>query len=95
MAKVLKRDSRGRKRDYGKEYKEYHSKSDQKKNRASRNAARKKVKDWYEKNGKKLASNKDVDHKDGNPRNNSSGNLRTMSVKENRGRSNKTRSKIA
>lgn len=87
-----KRDSRGRLRDYKKEYERDHKSEEDKKDRASRNAARKKVKDWYEKNGKKLASNKDVDHKDENPRNNTSGNLRTMDRSKNRGRSNKTRS---
>ena len=90
---TVKRDSRGRLRDYKKEYERDHKPSDDKKDRASRNAARKKVSDWYKAHGKKLSSNKDVDHKDGNPRNNGSENLRTMSVKQNRGRSNSERSK--
>ena len=92
---AVKTDSRGRKRDYKKEYKRDHKSEKDKKDRASRNSARKKVREYYAKNGKRLSKNVDVDHKDGNPRNNSAGNLRTMSVKENRGRSNKTRSKIA
>jgi len=90
---TVKRDSRGRLRDYKKEYDRDHKPSDDKKDRASRNSARKKVSDWYASQGKKLSINKDVDHKDGNPQNNSSGNLRTQSKKENRGRSNRERTK--
>lgn len=90
---TVKRDSRGRLRDYKKEYDRDHKSSNDKKDRASRNAARKKVSDWYKSHGKKLSNNKDVDHKDGNPQNNSSGNLRTQSKKENRGRSNRERTK--
>ena len=88
-----KRDSRGRVRDYPKEYKEYHGKPKQKEERASRNAARKKVSDWYKAHGKKLSSKKDVDHKDRNPRNNGSGNLRTMDRGANRAKSNRDRAK--
>ena len=90
-----KRDSRGRCRCYEDEYETDHKSKRAKLDRASRNRARERVKEFYAKNGKRLSKNVDVDHKDGNPRNNSAGNLRTMSVKENRGRSNKTRSKIA
>ena len=52
-------------RDYRKEYDSYHGSPKQKKNRASRNAARRKM-------GKRLmgSANKDVHHKDGNPKNN-------------------------
>ena len=88
---TVKRDSRGRLRDYKKEYDRDHKPSKDKKDRASRNAARKKVRDYYKKHGKSLSKNLDVDHKDGNPRNNKSGNLRTMDRGMNRGRSNKTR----
>ena len=56
-------------RNYSKEYSDYHSKPKQIKRRASRNAARKKVL-----NGRK--SSKDVDHRDGNPMNNTRKNLR-------------------
>ena len=86
-----KRDSRGRLRDYKKEYERDHKPSKDKKDRAPRNAARKKVSDWYKAHGKKLSSNKDVDHKDSNPRNNGSGNLRTMDKGQNRARSNRQR----
>ena len=83
-----KRDSRGRLRDYKKEYDRDHKPDKDKKDRASRNAARKKVSDWYKAHGKKLSSKKDVDHKDRNPRNNGSGNLRTMDRGANRAKSN-------
>jgi hypothetical protein len=66
-------------RNYRKEYDSYHSSPKQKKNRASRNAARRKI-------GKRLmgSANKDVHHKDGNPRNNASSNLAVVSKKYNR-----------
>lgn len=66
-------------RNYSKEYADYHSKPKQIKRRASRNAARKKVL-----NGRK--STKDVDHKDGNPMNNSRKNLRLSTKSRNRAR---------
>ena len=66
-------------RNYSKEYADYHSKPKQIKRRASRNAARRKVL-----NGRK--STKDVDHKDGNPMNNSRKNLRLASKSRNRAR---------
>lgn len=72
-------------RDYGKEYAEYHSKPDQKKNRAQRNAARSKM----EKVGAvKKGDGKDVDHKTPikSGGGNSRGNLRATSVAFNRGR---------
>ena len=71
-------------RDYKSEYKNYHSKPQQRKNRSSRNLARRLMK---KKLGIKLKG-KDVDHKDGNPQNNSDGNLRVMSANKNRGRDN-------
>ena len=66
-------------RNYRQEYDRYHSSPKQKKNRASRNAARRKM-------GKRLmgSANKDVHHKDGNPRNNASNNLAVVSKKYNR-----------
>ncbi len=65
-------------RDYRKEYDNYHSSSKQKKNRAGRNLARRMMK-------KKVGiKGKDVDHKDGNPRNNSRSNLRIRSKSANR-----------
>ena len=90
---MKKRDSRGRLRDYKKEYDRDHKPDKDKKDRAARNAARKKVSDWYKAHGKKLSSKKDVDHKDRNPRNNGSGNLRTMDRGANRAKSNRDRAK--
>ena len=69
-------------RDYRSEYKNYHSKPQQRKNRSSRNLARRLMK---KKLGIKL-SGKDVDHKDRNPRNNSLSNLRIRSKSSNRSR---------
>lgn len=68
-------------RNYRKEYDNYHSKPEQRANRSSRNKARRKLaKSGYNLNGK------DVDHKDGNPRNNSRSNLRIQSPSTNRSR---------
>ena len=69
-------------RNYKSEYKNYHSKPKQKKNRAGRNTARRIMK-------KKLGSSilgKDIDHKDRNPRNNSRSILRVRSKSSNRSR---------
>lgn len=69
-------------RDYAKEYREYHSKPAQIKRRASRNAARALM---IKKGKVKKGDGKDVDHKNRNPLNNSTKNLRITSQKENRG----------
>ena len=69
-------------RDYKSEYENYHSKPEQKKDRAGRNGARRMLK---KKHGNSLLG-KDVDHKDRNPRNNSISNLRIQSKSENRSR---------
>jgi hypothetical protein len=69
-------------RDYKSEYKNYHSKPDQKKRRAGRNGARAIMK-------KKLGSSilgRDVDHIDRNPKNNNQNNLRLQSKSTNRSR---------
>lgn len=68
-------------RNYRKEYDDYHKRPEQKKNRASRNGARRRMKKLL---GKKAVEGKDIDHKDGNPRNNSRSNLRVLSKKKNR-----------
>ena len=70
-------------RNYKKEYRDFHSKPKQIKNRSSRNKARaimKKIR------GIKSIKGKDIDHKNGNPRDNRIKNLRVRSVKLNRGR---------
>ena len=59
-----------------KQQRAYNSKPGSKKDRASRNAARSKM--------SAKGNGKDVDHKDGNPRNNSKGNLRLLSKSSNR-----------
>ena len=61
-------------RSYRLEYDRYHSKPQQKKNRAARNNA----------NNKYWKSGKDVHHKDGNPRNNKRSNLTLASRSANR-----------
>ncbi len=74
--------SPGYKRDYAAEYKNYHASPEQKKKRASRNAARAAM----EKAGKvRKGDGKDVDHKSGNPKDNSKVNLRVQSKSANRG----------
>lgn len=70
-----------KKRDYDKEYKDYHAKPKQKKRRAARNKAR----SLLEKEGRvKKGDGKEVDHKDFNPENNSKKNLRVVDKKTNR-----------
>ena len=66
-------------RDYKSEYKNYHAKPAQKKKRASRNAARAKLKA-----GGVAVAGKDVHHKDGNPRNNKRSNLKVAAKSKNR-----------
>lgn len=67
-------------RDYKHEYKSYHGRPDQIKNRNARNAARALMK---AKHGSKV-NGKDIHHKDGNPRNNKINNLSIMSKAKNR-----------
>ena len=68
-------------RNYRNEYDSYQGTSEQKKNRAKRNAARRKL----EKEGKvSKGDGKDVDHRDGSPNNNSRKNLRVVSKSSNR-----------
>jgi len=70
-------------RNYKEEYKDFHSKPDQKKRRAGRNAARRKMTAA----GKvKKGDGKDVHHKDGNSLNNKKKNLRVESRSKNRAR---------
>lgn len=68
-------------RDYKKEYNSYHAKPEQKKNRAARNKAR----TLLSSTGRvRKGDGKDIDHRDGNPRNNSKSNLSVMSKRRNR-----------
>jgi len=68
-------------RDYRAEYDNYHARPDQKKKRANRNSARRKL----AKQGRvKKGDGMDVHHKDGNPLNNSPSNLQALRAKINR-----------
>ena len=68
-------------RNYRKEYDNYHSRPEQRKNRSKRVLARR----LMMKLGKvRKGDGKDVDHKDGNPRNNGKHNLRVRNKSENR-----------
>lgn len=69
------------KRNYRAEYDRYQGTPEQKKNRAARNKARRLM---IQKHGKKAVAGKDIDHKDGNPRNNRLSNLRISSKSSNR-----------
>ena len=71
-------------RNYKKEYENYHSKPEQKKRRAGRNKARRQLKDT------KGIVGKDVHHKDRNPQNKSSKNLKVTSKKYNRSKNSHT-----
>lgn len=69
------------KRNYKKEYANYHAKPEQKKRRASRNTARRRMM----KAGKvSKGDGKDVAHKNGNPRDNKKSNLGVQSKSKNR-----------
>ena len=68
-------------RNYRKEYDNYQGKPEQRKRNDARKAARRKMTAA----GKvRKGDGKDVDHKDGNPKNNSSKNLRVTTKKANR-----------
>ena len=69
-------------RDYKKEYESYHKKPEQRRRNDSRKAARRLM---VKKHGASKLAGKDIDHKDRNPKNNSTSNLRIQSKKENRG----------
>ena len=68
-------------RDYAREYRNYHSKPEQRKNRSSRNLARRLMR---KKLGVKAIAGKGIDHKDKNPRNNSRSTLRVRTKSRNR-----------
>jgi len=82
----LKTDGRGRKRNYKAEYTRDHKPKKDKKDRASRNKAHAKL---------NPPKGKEVHHKDGNPQNNSKGNIATVSRSYNRADGNRRRKKKA
>lgn len=70
-----------KKRDYDKEYRTYQGTPEQLKNQSLRHKARRKL----EKEGLvKKGDGKEVDHKDGNPRNGARSNLQVLSRTANR-----------
>ncbi len=70
-------------RDYRKEYDDYQGSERQKKRRAARNKARRQL----ERSGRvSKGDGKEIDHKDFNPENNSSKNIRVVKAKTNRER---------
>lgn len=68
-------------RKYSAYDKAYQARPEQVAKRVARNAARRLL---IKKKGKAALKGKDVDHKDGNPRNNSASNLKIMSKSANR-----------
>lgn len=70
-------------RNYRKEYDDYHGTPEQRRRRSSRNKARRMLK---RARGERALMNMDVDHKDGNPLNNSAANLRVLTKSANRSR---------
>lgn len=68
-------------RDYRSEYDNYQGTEKQKKDRASRNKARRQA---VASGSAKKGDGKDVDHKNGNPRDNSSKNKQVISKSSNR-----------
>lgn len=84
IKEVMNELNEEKERDYKKEYANYHSKPEQKKNRAKRNNARRK----FEREGRvHKGDGKDVDHKNPlrNGGSNSDSNLRVRSKHTNRG----------
>ena len=70
-----------KKRNYREEYDSYHGTAEQRKNRSSRNKARRKM---IKAGRARKGDGKDVDHVNGNPRQNGIKNLRSISQSKNR-----------
>ena len=68
--------------NYKQEYENYHKRPEQRRSNDSRKAARRLM---VKKHGASKLAGKDIDHKDRNPKNNSTSNLRIQSKKTNRG----------
>lgn len=85
---TLKRDARGTLRDYEREYSRFQSSKKAKRDRASRNKARRQA----EREGRvHKGDGKEVDHINSNPRQNSSSNLRVVSRHTNRAKKENSR----
>lgn len=69
-------------RDYADEYKKFHSSMSAKKDRAARNKVRRRA---LQAGRVQKGDTRDIDHKNGNPRDNAPGNLQVMDRKKNRG----------
>lgn len=85
---TLKRDARGTLRDYAREYRRFQSSKKAKKDRASRNKARRQA----EREGRvHKGDGKEVDHVNSNPRQNTKSNLRVISRHANRAKKENSR----
>lgn len=85
---ALRRDARGTLRDYEREYSRFQSSKKAKRDRASRNKARRQA----EREGRvHRGDNKEIDHVDSNPRHNWSSNLRVVDRRTNRAKKENSR----
>lgn len=85
---TIKRDARGTLRDYAREYRRFQSSKKAKRDRASRNKARRQA----EREGRvSKGDGKEIDHIDSNPRNNSRNNTRVISRRSNRAKKENSR----
>ena len=85
---ALKRDARGTLRDYSREYSRFQSSKKAKRDRASRNKARRQA----EREGRvHKGDGKEIDHVDSNPRYNGPSNLRVVSRRTNRAKKENSR----
>lgn len=83
-----KRDARGTLRDYAREYRRFQSSKKAKRERAARNKARRQA----EREGRvHRGDGKEIDHRDSNPMNNSSSNLRVVGRRTNRAKKENSR----
>lgn len=94
MGRLWRTDSHGKRvrtaEGYRHEYERWGGTEEAKKDRASRNAARRYA---ISRGMVSKGSNRDIDHKNSNPRDNSKGNLRVVSRSTNRGKSEDSRKK--
>ena len=85
---TLKRDARGTLRDYAREYKRFQSSKKAKRDRASRNTARRRA----EREGRvSKGDGKEIDHKNSRATANSPSNLRVVSRRTNRSKKENSR----